>query len=133
MPNGIDVSEGTGVRVVAAIGSQDDSSLQIAAARRWPPSARCPVPIRPDNIPGRPWKLLTAVPNYCADQVQRRRLRDGWSVLGGIQKTLAFKRLGGADQRRDAGRDSACGERRHLRWVATTIVSPAYTRRLEHE
>jgi hypothetical protein len=44
-------------------------------------------------------KLLTAGPNYVAPDVcSGAQCRSGWSVLEVHPKTLAFSRLGGADQ-----------------------------------
>ena len=58
------------------------------------------VPIRPDNIH---WasngKLLTAGPNYVAPtECSGAGCATGWSVLEVDPDTLAFTRLGGADQ-----------------------------------
>jgi hypothetical protein len=58
------------------------------------------LPIRPDNVH---WaldgKLLTAGPNYVAPSAcSGANCATGWSVLEVNPKTLAFSRLGGADQ-----------------------------------
>jgi hypothetical protein len=58
------------------------------------------LPIRPDNVH---WatdgKLLTAGPNYVAPTVcNGAGCATGWSVLEVDPETLAFTRLGGADQ-----------------------------------
>ena len=70
--------------------------------RRATPAARRTVslPISPDNVH---WaangKLLTAGPNYVAPAVcSGAGCRSGWSVLEVDAETLAFSRLGGADQ-----------------------------------
>jgi hypothetical protein len=58
------------------------------------------LPIRPDNVH---WasdgKLLAAGPNYVAPSVcTGTGCGTGWSVLEVDPETLAFSRLGGADQ-----------------------------------
>ena len=98
LPNGIDVSKDERYIFVAAIGSQEIVRFD----RRATPMAKRAVslPIRPDNIH---WatdgKLLTAGPNYVAPSVcSGAGCATGWSVLEVDPETLAFSRLGGADQ-----------------------------------
>ena len=98
LPNGIDVSKDERYVYVAAIGSQE----LVRFDRRATPLAKrtMSVPIRPDNIH---WasndKLLTAGPNYVAPTVcSGAGCATGWSVLEVDPETLAFTRLGGADQ-----------------------------------
>jgi hypothetical protein len=98
LPNGIDVSKDERYVFVAAIGSQEIVRFD----RRATPMAKrtMSVPIRPDNIH---WasdgKLLTAGPNYVAPTVcSGAGCATGWSVLEVDPQTLAFTRLGGADQ-----------------------------------
>jgi hypothetical protein len=98
LPNGIDVSKDERYVYVAAIGSQE----LVRFDRRATPMAKRAVslPIRPDNVH---WasngKLLTAGPNYVAPSVcSGAGCATGWSVLEVDPETLAFTRLGGADQ-----------------------------------
>ena len=98
LPNGIDVSKDERYIFVAAIGSQE----LVRFDRRATPMTKrvVSVPIRPDNIH---WatngKLLTAGPNYVAPSVcSGAGCATGWSVLEVDPETLAFSRLGGADQ-----------------------------------
>jgi hypothetical protein len=98
LPNGIDVSKDERYIYVAAIGSQE----LVRFDRRTTPMTKrvVSVPIRPDNIH---WatngKLLTAGPNYVAPTVcSGAGCATGWSVLEVDPETLAFSRLGGADQ-----------------------------------
>jgi hypothetical protein len=98
LPNGIDVSKDERYIYVAAIGSQE----LVRFDRRTTPMTKrvVSVPIRPDNIH---WatngKLLTAGPNYVAPAVcSGAGCATGWSVLEVDPETLAFTRLGGADQ-----------------------------------
>ena len=98
LPNGIDVSKDERYVFVAAIGSQE----VVRFDRRATPIAKRAVslPISPDNVH---WatngKLLTAGPNYVAPAVcSGAGCASGWSVLEVDPETLAFSRLGGADQ-----------------------------------
>jgi hypothetical protein len=98
LPNGVDISKDERYVFVAAIGSQEIVRFD----RRTTPLAKrtVSVPIRPDNIH---WaangKLLTAGPNYVAPAVcSGAGCATGWSVLEVDPETLAFTRLGGADQ-----------------------------------
>ena len=98
LPNGIDVSKDERYIYVAAYGSQE----LIRFDRRATPMARRTVslPIRPDNVH---WAtngtLLTAGPNYVPPAVcSGAGCATGWSVLEVNAETLAFSRLGGADQ-----------------------------------
>lgn len=98
LPNGIDVSKDERYIYVAAIGSQE----LVRFDRQTTPMTKrvASVPIRPDNIH---WssngKLLTAGPNYVAPTVcSGAGCATGWSVLEVDPETLAFSRLGGADQ-----------------------------------
>jgi hypothetical protein len=98
LPNGIDVSKDERFIYVAAIGSHE----LVRFDRRATPMTKrvVSVPIRPDNIH---WatngKLLTAGPNYVAPTVcSGEGCATGWSVLEVDPETLAFSRLGGADQ-----------------------------------
>ena len=98
LPNGIDVSKDERYIYVAAIGSQE----LVRFDRRTTPMATRTVSlsIRPDNVH---WatngKLLTAGPNYVPPAVcSGTGCATGWSVLEVDPETLAFSRLGGADQ-----------------------------------
>jgi hypothetical protein len=98
LPNGLDISKDERYVFVAAIGSQEIVRFD----RRATPMAKrtVSVPIRPDNIH---WasngKLLTAGPNYVAPTAcSGAGCATGWSVLQVDPETLAFTRLGGADQ-----------------------------------
>jgi len=98
LPNGIDVSKDERYVFVAAIGSQE----VVRFDRRATPMTKraVSVPIRPDNVH---WatdgKLLTAGPNYVAPAAcSGAGCATGWSVLEVDPETLAFSRLGGADQ-----------------------------------
>ena len=98
LPNGIDVSKDERYVFVAAMGTQE----VVRFDRRATPMAKRAVslPIRPDNVH---WasdgKLLTAGPNYVAPSVcSGAGCATGWSVLEIDPETLAFSRLGGADQ-----------------------------------
>jgi hypothetical protein len=98
LPNGIDVSKDERYVFVAAIGSHE----VVRFDRQATPMAKRAVslPIRPDNVH---WasdgKLLTAGPNYVAPEVcSGAGCATGWSVLEVDPETLAFLRLGGADQ-----------------------------------
>ena len=99
LPNGIDISKDERYVFVAAIGSQEIVRFD---RRATPLTKRAmSVPIRPDNIH---WasngKLLTAGPNYVAPTVcSGAGCATGWSVLEVDAETLAFTRLGGADQK----------------------------------
>ncbi len=98
LPNGIDVSKDERYVFVAAIGSQEVVRFD---RRATPPTKRVvSVPIRPDNVHWAPdGKLLTAGPNYVAPAVcSGAGCASGWSVLEVDPTTLAFSRLGGADQ-----------------------------------
>ncbi|MEO8463924.1 MAG: hypothetical protein ABI640_01165 [Gammaproteobacteria bacterium] len=98
LPNGIDVSKDERYVFVAAMGTQE-----VVRFDRWatPMTKRAvALSIRPDNVH---WatngKLLTAGPNYVAPTVcSGAGCATGWSVLEVDPKTLAFSRLGGADQ-----------------------------------
>lgn len=98
LPNGIDVSQDERYIYVAAIGSQEIARFD----RRAKPMTKLTVslPIRPDNIHWGPdGKLLTAGPNYVPPAVcSGAGCSTGWSVLEVDPETLAFSRLGGADQ-----------------------------------
>jgi hypothetical protein len=98
LPNGIDVSKDERYVFVAAIGSQE----LVKFDRRATPTAKRAVslPISPDNVHWAPdGKLLTAGPNYVAPAVcSGAGCASGWSVLEVDPETLAFTRLGGADQ-----------------------------------
>jgi hypothetical protein len=98
LPNGIDVSKDERYVFVAAIGSQE----VVRFDRRATPATKrvVAVPIRPDNVHWGPnGKLLTAGPNYVAPTVcSGAGCATGWSVLEVDPETLAFSRLGGADQ-----------------------------------
>ena len=97
LPNGIDISKDERYVFVAAIGSQEIVRFD----RRATPMAKqtMSVPIRPDNIHWSSDKLLTAGPNYVASTVcSGAGCATGWSVLEVDPETLAFTRLGGADQ-----------------------------------
>jgi hypothetical protein len=98
LPNGVDVSKDERYVFVAAMGSQE----VVRFDRRATPMVKRAVslPIRPDNVH---WasggKLLTAGPNYVAPSVcSGAGCATGWSVLEVDPETLAFSRLGGADQ-----------------------------------
>jgi hypothetical protein len=98
LPNGIDISKDERYIYVAAFGSQE----LVRFDRRTTPMAKrtMSLSIRPDNIH---WatngKLLTAGPNYVAPVVcSGAGCATGWSVLEVDPETLAFSRLGGADQ-----------------------------------
>jgi SMP-30/Gluconolactonase/LRE-like region len=98
LPNGIDVSKDERYVFVAASGTQEVVQFD----RRSTPMAKRAVslPISPDNVH---WdingKLLTAGPNYVAPTVcSGAGCASGWSVLEVDAETLAFTRLGGADQ-----------------------------------
>ena len=98
LPNGIDVSKDERYVFVAAIGTQE----VVRFDRRSTPTAKRTVslPISPDNVH---WatngKLLTAGPNYVAPAVcSGAGCASGWSALEVDPETLAFSRLGGADQ-----------------------------------
>lgn len=98
LPNGIDISKDERYIYVAAIGSQEIVRFD----RRTTPMSKRAVslPIRPDNVH---WAtdgtLLTAGPNYVPPSVCRGAgCATGWSVLEVDPDTLAFTRLGGADQ-----------------------------------
>ncbi len=98
LPNGIDVSKDERYVFVAAIGSQE----VVRFDRRATPIGKRAVklPISPDNVH---WatngKLLTAGPNYVAPAVcSGAGCASGWAVLEVDPETLAFSRLGGADQ-----------------------------------
>jgi SMP-30/Gluconolactonase/LRE-like region len=98
LPNGIDVSKDERYIYVAAIGSQEIVRFD----RRTTPMTKRAVslPIRPDNVHWGPdGKLLTAGPNYVPPSVcTGAGCATGWSVLEVDPETLAFTRLGGADQ-----------------------------------
>jgi hypothetical protein len=98
LPNGIDVSKDERYIFVAAIGSQE----MVRFDRRSTPMTKRTVklPIRPDNVHWAPdGKLLTAGPNYVAPTAcSGASCATGWSVLEMDPETLAFVRLGGADQ-----------------------------------
>jgi hypothetical protein len=98
LPNGIDVSKDERYVFVAAMGTQE----VVRFDRRATPIGERAVslPISPDNVH---WatngKLLTAGPNYVAPAVcSGTGCASGWSVLEVDPETLAFSRLGGADQ-----------------------------------
>lgn len=98
MPNGIDVSKDERYIYVAAIGSRELVRLD----RRTTPMTKLAmsVPIRPDNIH---WStdgmMLSAGPNSVPPEVcSGTGCATGWSVLEVDPETLAFTRLGGADQ-----------------------------------
>ncbi len=98
LPNGIDVSKGQRYVFVAAMGTQE----VVRFDRRAAPAAKRAVslPISPDNVHWAPdGKLLTAGPNYAAPAAcGGAGCASGWSVLQLDPETLAFSRLGGADQ-----------------------------------
>jgi len=98
LPNGIDVSKDERYVFVAAIGTQE----VVRFDRRSTPLGKRTVslPISPDNVHWGPdCKLLTAGPNYVAPAVcSGAGCASGWSVLEVDPQTLAFSRLGGADQ-----------------------------------
>lgn len=98
LPNGIDISKDERYIYVAAFGSQQ----LVRFDRRATPIAKrtMSLPIRPDNVH---WatngKLLTAGPNYVPPAMcSGAGCATGWSVLEVDPETLAFSRLGGADQ-----------------------------------
>jgi hypothetical protein len=98
LPNGIDVSKDERYIFVAAIGGHE----VVRFDRRTTPMTKTSVslPISPDNVH---WesngKLLTAGPNYVAPETcNAASCATGWSVLEVDPETLAFTRLGGADQ-----------------------------------
>lgn len=98
LPNGIDVSKDERYVFVAAIGTQEVVRFDRGAT---PMTKRAvSVSIRPDNIHWGPdGKLLTAGPNYVPPAVcTGPGCATGWSVLEVDPETLAFSRLGGADQ-----------------------------------
>jgi len=87
-PNGIDVSKDGRFVYVAAFGSQEIVRFDRHASPVSKRTVR--VPIRPDNIHWDGYgKLLTAGPKPDGA---------GWEVLEVDPETLAFRRLGGADQ-----------------------------------
>jgi hypothetical protein len=98
LPNGIDISKYERYIYVAAIGSREIVRFD---RRAMPMTKRAvSLPIRPDNVH---WatdgKLLTAGPNYVAPTAcSGATCATGWSVLEVDPETLAFTRLGGADQ-----------------------------------
>ena len=98
LPNGIDVSTDERYIYVAAIGTQEIVRFD----RRTTPMTKRAVslPIRPDNVHWGPnGELLTAGPNYVPPSVcSGAGCGTGWSVLEVDPETLAYKRLGGADQ-----------------------------------
>jgi len=98
LPNGIDVSKDERYVFVAAIGTHE----VVRFDRRATPMTKRAValPIRPDNVHWGPdGELLTAGPNYVAPEVcSGDGCATGWSVLEVDPETLAFSRLGGADQ-----------------------------------
>ena len=98
LPNGIDVSKDDRYIFVAEMGLQQ----VVRFDRRTTPMTKRAVslPIRPDNVHWAPdGKLLTAGPNYVAlSACSGANCATGWSVLEVNPKTLAFSRLGGADQ-----------------------------------
>ncbi len=98
LPNGIDVSKDQRYVFVAAMGTHE----VVRFDRRTTPMAKrvMSLPIRPDNIHWAPnGKLVTAGPNYVAPTAcSGAGCATGWSVLEVDPETLAFSRLGGADQ-----------------------------------
>lgn len=96
--NGIDISADERYMYVAASGSRE----VIRFDRSTSPPTRLAVtlPISPDNIHwGANNKLLTAGGNYVApEECSGDSCATGWSVLELYPDTLAFTRLGGADQ-----------------------------------
>ena len=98
LPNGIDVSTDDRYIYVAAMGTQE----LVRFDRRTTPMTKRAVslPIRPDNVHWGPdGELLTAGPNYVPPAVcSGAGCATGWSVLEVDPETLAFTRLGGADQ-----------------------------------
>jgi len=98
LPNGIDVSKDERYIFVAAIGTQEIVRFD----RRTTPMTKRAVslPIRPDNVHWGPeGELLTAGPNYVPpSECSGEGCGTGWSVFEGDPETLAFSRLGGADQ-----------------------------------
>ena len=99
LPNGIDVSKDERYVFVAAIGSQE----VVRFDRRATPLAKrsgvsCPFGRTTSTGPPN-GKLLTAGPNYVAPTTcSGAGCATGWSVLEVDPETLAFSRLGGADQ-----------------------------------
>ena len=109
MPNGIDVSKDGRFIYVAAIGSQE----LVRFDRRASPISKLSVrvPIRPDNIHWDGYgRLLTAGPKPAAG---------GWEVLEVDPQTLAFTRLGGADQTAAMQAVSAAMRVGNQVWVAS--------------
>jgi hypothetical protein len=96
--NGIDVSEDGRYLYVAASGSQELVRFDLRAT---PPAKRAvALPISPDNVHWDGYgKLITAGPNYVDPAVcSGAGCAAGWSVIEVDPATLAFTRLGGADQ-----------------------------------
>jgi len=98
LPNGIDVSKDERYIYVAAIGSREIVRFD----RQTSPMTKRAVSltIRPDNVHWGPeGELLTAGPNYVPPETcSGAGCATGWSVLEVDPQTLAFTRLGGADQ-----------------------------------
>jgi hypothetical protein len=119
LPNGIDVSKDERYIFVAAIGSQE----VVRFDRRATPMVKRTVslPIRPDNVHWGPdGKLLTAGPNYVAPAAcSGASCATGWSVLEVDPETLAFSRLGGADQTAAMQRVSAAMRVGNDIWVGS--------------
>ena len=119
LPNGIDVSKDERYVFVAAIGSRE----VVRFDRRATPMVKRAVslPIRPDNVHWGPdGKLLTAGPNYVAPTTcTGASCATGWSVLEVDPETLAFSRLGGADQTAAMQRVSAAMRVGNDIWVGS--------------
>jgi hypothetical protein len=112
LPNGIDVSKDERYVFVAANGTHE----VVRFDRRATPMAKRAVslPMSPDNVH---WdangKLLSAGPNVAPGS--------GWSVIELNPETLAFSRLGGADQKAAMQRVSAAMRVGDDIWVASNM------------
>jgi len=112
LPNGLDVSKDERYVFVAANGTSE----VVRFDRRTTPMAKRAVslPMSPDNVH---WdtngKLLSAGPNVAP--------ASGWSVIELDPETLAFSRLGGADQRAAMQRVSAAMRVGDDIWVASNM------------
>ena len=112
LPNGLDVSKDERYVFVAANGTSE----VVRFDRRATPIAKRAVslPMSPDNVH---WdtngKLLSAGPNVAPES--------GWSVIELDPETLAFSRLGGADQRAAMQRVSAAMRVGDDIWVASNM------------
>jgi hypothetical protein len=121
LPNGIDVSKDERYIFVAANGTHE----VVRFDRRTTPIGKRAVslPISPDNVH---WdtngKLLSAGPNYVAPAAcGGAGCATGWSVIELDPETLAFSRLGGADQTAAMQRVSAAMRVGDDIWVASNM------------